>query len=77
MVKGKTAIITGASRGIGEAIAYKLASMGANIAVIYAGSKESAEAVVKKCVEEYGVKAEAYSCDVSNFDLAKETVAKI
>ena len=38
MLKGKTAIITGASRGIGEAIAYKLASLGVNIAVIYAGN---------------------------------------
>lgn len=76
MIKGKTAVITGASRGIGEAIAYKLASMGANIAVIYAGNKDAADNVVKNC-EKYGVKAIAYNCDVSNFDIAKATIAKI
>ena len=45
MLTGKTAIITGGSRGIGAAIAYKLASLGANIAVIYAGSEAAAENV--------------------------------
>ena len=49
MLKGKTAIVTGGSRGIGEAIAYKLASMGANIAVIYAGNASAAENVCNKC----------------------------
>ena len=45
MLKGKTAIVTGGSRGIGAAIVRKLASMGANIAVIYAGYLGAAEAV--------------------------------
>lgn len=44
-VKRKTAVVTGGSRGIGEAIVYKLASMGANVAVIYAGSRAAAERV--------------------------------
>ncbi len=35
MLKGKTAVVTGGSRGIGEAIAYELAALGADIAVIY------------------------------------------
>ena len=38
MLRGKTAVITGASRGLGEAIAYKFASMGADIAVIDIGN---------------------------------------
>ena len=42
MLKGKTAVITGGSRGLGEAIAYKLASLGADIAVIYAGNSYAA-----------------------------------
>lgn len=77
MLKGKTAVVTGGSRGIGEAIAYKLASMGVNIAVIFAGNVEAAENVCSKCRREYGVEARAYKCDVVDFTAVKETVAKI
>lgn len=77
MLKGKTAIVTGGSRGIGEAIVYKLASMGANVAVIYAGNAKAAENVCNKCKQENGTDAKAYQCDVSEFSAVKETVAKI
>ena len=77
MLKGKTAIITGGSRGIGRAIARRLASMGADIAVIYAGNAEAAINVCLQIREESGVKAEAYQCDVSDFSAVKETVAGI
>ena len=77
MLKGKTAVVTGGSRGIGEAIVYKLASMGANVAVIYAGSRAAAERVCEKCKQEYRVEAKAYQCNVADFSAAKETVAKI
>ena len=77
MLKGKTAVVTGGSRGIGEAIVYKLASMGANVAVIYAGNAAAAEKVCEKCKQEYGVGAKAYQCNVADFSAAKETVAKI
>lgn len=77
MLNGKTALITGASRGLGEAIAYKLASMGADIAVIYAGNEEAAAKVCGKCSGEYGVKAASYKCDVADFDAVKECVAKV
>ena len=77
MLKGKTAVVTGGSRGIGEAIVYKLASLGANIAVIYAGKATAAENVCEKCKKEYGVDAKAYQCNVADFSAAKETVAKI
>ena len=77
MLKGKTAVVTGGSRGIGEAIVYKLASMGANVAVIYAGNAVAAEKVCEKCKQEYGVDAKAYPCNVADFSAVKETVAKI
>ena len=47
-LKGKTAVVTGGSRGIGKAVSLKLASYGANIAVIYAGNEEAANETVKK-----------------------------
>lgn len=77
MLKGKTAIVTGGSRGIGAAIAEKFASMGANIAVIYAGNQEAAEAVCRKCMQEYGVEARAYRCNVASFAQTKDAVAAV
>ena len=76
MLKGKVAVITGGSRGIGAAIAEKFASLGADIAVIYAGNEQAAKAVCDKC-KAHGVRAEAYCCDVASFDKVKETVAKV
>lgn len=76
MIQGKTAIITGGSRGIGAATAKKLASLGANVAVIYAGNEAAAQAVCEEC-RAHGVKAEAYQCDVADFAQTKETVALI
>lgn len=76
MLTGKVAIVTGGSRGIGAAIVRKLASMGANVAVIYAGNQQAAETVCNQC-REYGVVAKAYRCDVSSFDQVKDTVAAV
>lgn len=77
MLNGKTAVVTGGSRGIGEAIVYKLASMGVNIAVIYAGNAAAAEKVCKKCGQRYSVEARAYQCNVADFSAVKEAVVKI
>ena len=76
MLSGKTALITGGSRGIGAAIARKFASMGANIAVIYAGNQEAAQNVCAQC-EGFGVKAAAYQCNVADFEEVKATVAAV
>ncbi len=76
MINGKTAVITGASRGIGRAIALRFAKEGANIAIIYAGSDEKADEVVKEALS-FGVKAEKFKCNVASFDECKETVLKI
>ena len=77
MIKGKIAVITGGSRGIGAAAAKKLASMGADIAIIYAGNKEMADSVCSDTANEFGVRARSYRCDVSDFNEAGETVKKI
>lgn len=76
MLTGKVAVVTGGSRGIGAAIAKKLASQGANVAVIYAGNEELAQQVCGQC-QETGVTARDYRCDVSDFAQAKETVNQI
>ena len=77
MLKGKTAVVTGASRGIGRAVAIKLASLGADVAVIYAGNHEAARAVCDEIKTDFGVKVLCYPCDVSDFQAVKETVAHI
>ena len=77
MLKGKTAIITGGSRGLGAAIACRFASMGADIAIIYSGSHRAAQDICQRCSDESGAKALAYQCDVADFEAVKETVAKI
>ena len=77
MLKEKTAIVTGGSRGIGAAIAEKFASLGANIAVIYAGNTQAAEDTCGKCRQEYGVEARAYRCNVASFEETKAAVAAI
>jgi len=76
MLKDKVAIVTGASRGIGKAIAIDMAKNGANVAIIYAGNKEKAEETKAKA-EEFGVKANIYKCDVANFEEATECVKSI
>jgi len=76
MLKGKTAVITGASKGIGKSIAIKMAENGANIAIIYLSSSESANDV-KKQAETFGVKAEIYKCNVSSFDETNSVCKKI
>ena len=76
MLNGKVAVITGGSRGIGRAIALKLASLGADIAILYASNEEKANDVIRNA-QNMGVKAIACQCDVADFSATKEIVAKI
>ena len=75
-LNGKTALVTGASRGIGRAIALRLAEDGANVAVIYAGSADKAEAVVNE-ITALGVNAKAYRCNVADSAAVNETVKAV
>ena len=66
MLKNKIALITGAGRGIGGAIAIALAKEGAEVVINYNGSEERAKEV-KQTIEENGGKASIYKCNVSDF----------
>ena len=76
MLNGKTALVTGGSRGIGRAIALKLASQGADIAVIYAAGAEKAQQVCDE-ITAMGRHAAAFQCDVADFAQVKQTVAAV
>ncbi|MBQ2487723.1 MAG: 3-oxoacyl-[Ruminococcus sp.] len=74
--ENKTAVITGGSRGIGLAIAERLAAQGANIAILYVGDESEGKAAVEQLAK-YDVKAEQYFCDVSDFEASKQVVEKV
>lgn len=76
MLKGKSALITGASRGIGRAIALAFAQAGANVAVNYAGNEEAAEQVVA-AVREHGVESFAYRANVSRVEEVEPMVKEV
>lgn len=73
MLKGKNAIVTGASRGIGRAIAIKFAELGANVVLNYRSDINSVQEVVKE-IESKGVKALAIQGDVSSFEDSKKII---
>ena len=75
-MEGKVAVVTGASRGIGKAIAVKLASKGATVVINYNGSRERAEEV-KNEVESAGGKAIIIQCNVADFDACKEFIETV
>jgi tetrahydroxynaphthalene reductase len=82
-LSGKTAVITGSSRGIGAAVAIRLAEHGANVVINYNSSAKEAEDVAEKC-RSYGVKAIVVQADVTQpseveklFKMAKTEFGRI
>ena len=75
MLKDKVAIVTGGTRGIGRAIALKLADHGANIVINYRNSDKEAEEL-KSILEGKGVKVLTVKCDISNFEDSKNLMDK-
>ncbi len=76
LLNGKVALITGAARGIGKAIALKFASEGASIAFTDLVINESAEETVKE-LEAFGIKVKAYASNAADFEATQEVVAEI
>ena len=73
MLKGKIALVTGGSRGIGSAICIELAKAGAKVIINYSNSKESANNVLEEIINNKG-EAEVVGFDVSNFSLVDEKI---
>lgn len=76
MLDKKIALVTGASRGIGRAIAIKLASQGAHVILNYHGSKARAEEA-KAEIEQQGHTAEIWQCDVADYGACEEMIKGI
>lgn len=76
MLEGKAALVTGASRGIGRAIAISLAEAGADVAVNYSGSEQAAEEVVRQ-IESLGRRAFKVKADVASSAQVEEMVKQV
>ncbi len=76
LLNGKVALVTGAARGIGKAIALKFASEGADIAFTDLVINEAAEETIKE-LEAFGVKVRAYASNAADFEATQEVVAQI
>ncbi|MBP6009128.1 MAG: 3-oxoacyl-[acyl-carrier-protein] reductase [Bacteroidia bacterium] len=76
LLSGKTALVTGASKGIGRGIALKLAEHGANVAFTYLSSVEKGQALEAELAA-FGIKAKGYRSDASDFKASEELVNAI
>jgi 3-oxoacyl-[acyl-carrier protein] reductase len=76
LLEGKTALVTGAARGIGKAIALKFASEGANVAFTDLIIDENGQATEKE-IEAFGVKAKGYASNAANFEEAHNVVGEV
>ncbi|CAM1333131.1 3-oxoacyl-[acyl-carrier-protein] reductase [Tenacibaculum aestuariivivum] len=76
LLENKTAIITGATRGIGRGIALEFANQGCNIAFTYSSSVEAANTLEKE-LNDLGVKAKGYQSNAANYDAAQELAKNV
>jgi len=76
LLEGKTALVTGASKGIGNSVAKKFAEQGANVAFTYLSSVEKGEALEKELAA-MGIKAKGYRSDASDFAAAEQLINSV
>lgn len=76
-LRGKVALVTGGNGGLGQRICHALAREGAHIAVMYAASRDQAEAVARELAATYQVNAAAFACDITDQAAVEALVAAV
>ncbi len=76
-LKGAVALVTGGNGGLGQRICHALAREGADIAVMYAQSRDQAEAVAREIAATHGVRARAFTCDITDSAAVAALVANV
>ena len=76
LLKNKTALVTGASKGIGRSIALRFAAQGANVAFTYLSSVEQGQALEQE-LQAFGIKAKGYRSDASDFKQAETLISEV
>ena len=77
LLEGKTVLVTGASKGIGNGIAKKCAEAGANVAFTYLSSIEKGQALEKELIDTYGIEAKGYRSDASIYEAAEQLISGV
>jgi len=76
-LKGTVALVTGGNGGLGQRICHALAKEGAHIAVVYARSREQAEAFASELMSSYQIKAQAFACDITDTAAVERVVGDV
>ena len=76
-LRGKVALVTGGNGGLGQRICHALAREGVHIAVMYAQSKDQAEAVARELTSTYQINAAAFGCDITDGAAVEALIAAV